>query len=391
MSGGAALTREQVVAVYRQLLDRLPSEEEVAHQLATLPTLEALLRVALDSDEYAARLAAEHGRRAAPPATVANVFHPELAAWGHPPGTRSPDGDAVVGQAGWLFLCGGTNANLGQYVGEVPTDAGWLPAWRELMRRRDAEARALGATAALLVVPEKLAVYEERYPDPLVRSGPRPVERLLAAGDVPLLYPLAQLRAAAEREPAYLRTDTHLTFHGNAALFEAVRGALGVEAPPGVASLSPASHLIAGDLGAKFDPPVVEVVTAPRTFGDARVVEDNRAEIAAVGGHVGTRRVLANERAPDARVAVVFGDSFGFPADHYHGVAWWLAQVFRETHFVWVPFGWDPAYVRAVGAEVVLMEGAERFAAQVPRPVVDVGALAEETLGRKQGAGSAFR
>ena len=97
--------------------------------------------------------------------------------------------------------------------------------------------------------------------------------------------------------------------------------------------------------------------------------------------------MFRNEQAPDARVAVVFGDSFGFSAAYYQGLSWFLAQVFREVHFVWVPFGWDSDYVRQVGAEAVLVQGAERFVARVPHLEVDASRLAEETLRRKQPMG----
>ena len=70
-------------------------------------------------------------------------------------------------------------------------------------------------------------------------------------------------------------------------------------------------------------------------------------------------------------MAVIFGDSFGFAAAYYQGLSWFLAQAFREVHFVWVPFGWDADYVRRVGAEAVLVQGAERFVARVPRFEVD--------------------
>ena len=91
--------------------------------------------------------------------------------------------------------------------------------------------------------------------------------------------------------------------------------------------------------------------------------------------------MFVNDRAPDDRVAVIFGDSFGFSAEHYQGLSWFLAQVFRETHFAWVPFGWDPDYVRQVGAEAVVVQGAERFVARVPSATVDVTRLAEAALG----------
>lgn len=375
------LTREEVISVYRQVLGRTPREDEIEHQMATMPTLDELLRVALDSEEYGEQQR-QAARAAVPP--VVNVFHPDLAAWSLPPGTRSEDGVAIVGHEGWLFLCGGTNANLGQYVGAVEMAPPWLDEWRAVFERRADELRRLGVATATLVVPDKLAVYEEQYPEPLDKVGPRPVERLLAAG-LPIVYPLPELRAAVARgEDAYMRTDTHLTFGGNRLLFESVANALGVESPPDLAAIPFNTYPVAGDLGSKFTPQLVGIVSEPGSLHRAEIVADNRAEIEAVGGHIGTRRVFRNEQATDGRVAVLFGDSFGFSAPYYQGLSWFMAQVFREVHFVWVPFGWDVAYVREIGAEAVLVQGAERFVARVPHVSSDVSRLAAETLSRKR-------
>src|SRR6478752_306762 len=108
------LTREMVVSVYTRVLERAPREQEIEDQLAAAGSLDELLRVALESEEYADLLRRRRMASARVPAAV-NVFHPDLAEWGIPPGTRSEDGIAIVGHDGWLFLCGGTNANLGQY------------------------------------------------------------------------------------------------------------------------------------------------------------------------------------------------------------------------------------------------------------------------------------
>jgi hypothetical protein len=381
------LSRDEVVSVYRQVLGREPREDEIEHQLATAGTLEGLLRIALDSEEHAERQAAIRSRTARTRALV-NVFHPDLARWGFPPGSRSEDEVAIVGKDGWLFLCGGTNANLGQYTGAVKMEPGWLEKWREVARRRAVAVERLGVAATFLVVPDKLAVYEDRYPEKLPRVGPRPVERLLAESELEIVYPLAALRAAATAgTEVYLRTDTHLTFRGNELLFASILEPLGVKERPDFGDLPLISYPVAGDLGVKFNPQIVSIVSEPRSLHHARILEDNREEIVAVDGHIGTRRVFRNDRAPDPRVAVVFGDSFGFAAASYQGLAWFLAQVFREVHFVWVPFGWDSEYVRRVGAEAVLVQGAERFVARVPHLEMDASRLAEETLRRKQPVG----
>ncbi len=376
------LSRDQVVSVYRQVLGRTPSDSEIAEQMAA-GTLDDLLRTALDSEEYSLRL--REARQASGGPALVNIFHSDLADWGVRPGTRSEDGIAIVGHCGWLFLCGGTNANLEQYVGAAEMPRPWLQEWRDVVRQRGALAGELGVASALLVVPDKLAAYEEHYPEDLMRVGPRPIELLLDAGDLPIIYPLEELRAlAASGEDVYLRTDTHLTFRGNELLFSAVSEELGIKRPPDLSELSFRSYPIAGDLGAKFEPQIVSIVTEPGTLHHAEIVEDNREDIAAVEGHIGTRRVFRNERSPDPRVLVVFGDSFGFAAPYYQGLSWFLAQVFREVHFVWVPFGWDSGYLREASAEAVLVQGAERFVGRVPHIEVDASRLSEETLRRKQ-------
>ena len=130
------LTRDQIVSVYRQVLEREPSEEEIRAQLATVPDLDSLLGIALGSEEYAERLR-RRGMNAAQTPTMVNTFHPDLAEWTLQPGTRSADEIAIVGREGWLFLCGGTNATLAQYVGEAQMEPGWLKEWRQVIQQRD--------------------------------------------------------------------------------------------------------------------------------------------------------------------------------------------------------------------------------------------------------------
>ena len=379
------LTAEQVRAVYAEVLKREPAEAEVIEQTGQ-PDLRAMLRLALDSDEYGQQVRASLAGEMANQPAVVNIYAPGLEEYTLPPGTRSDDGVAIVGHGGMLLLCGGTNANLGQYLGAVELEPDWLVRWGEVVLSRREEMRAMGLASALLVVPDKLAVYEDRYPEPLEKVGPRPAERLLADPELGLLYPLAELRATAEHEDVYLRTDTHLTYRGNELLFRSLVEPLGIDAEtlPDFAAMPLRSYPIAGDLGMKFEPQILSIVAEPNTLAAAEIFEDNRAEIEAVGGHVGSRRVFRNASAPDPRVAVIYGDSFGFSAAYYQGVSWFMAQVFSEVHFVWVPLGWDPDYAREVGAEVVLVQGAERFVGRVPEQRCVVAALAEETLRRNE-------
>lgn len=376
------LAPSDVAAVYREVLGREASEPEIARQCATLGSLGELLRMVLHSDEYAAAggpSTVPAQTKARRPAPRVNIHHPDLAEWAHTPGTRSEDGVAVVGHEGWLFLSGGTNLNLPQFLGAVRMEDEWLDSWRAAVTRRRADVDALGASMAMLIVPDKLAVYEEHFPEPLVREGPRPVELLLAA-DLPLVYPLAALREAAVREPVYLRTDTHLSFAGNQVLYDAIRDNLAPAGEERFPRTATSSYLTSGDLGERFGPQIVEVVPMLGTMGNARFVADNRDALTGVGAHVGMRRVLVNDAAPDPRTAVVYGDSFANPSPHYHGLAWFLAQAFRETHFLWTPFGWDPGYAARAGAGVVVFEAAERFVGRAPASAVDFNRLTSDAL-----------
>lgn len=377
-----------VELVYRELLGRAPAAGEIDHQLASLTTVRELLRIVVASEEYAERAAREAASAPRDSDHIVNIHHPDLARWAHPPGTRSADGVAVAGREGWLFLREGTNANLGQFLGEVQMEPEWLDGWRRLVERRREEADALGAAMAFFVVPDKLAVHGEHYPDELVARGPRPVERLLEEAGLPISYPLEACRAAAQHGMSvFERTDSHLSLKGNRLLHEALCGALGERSPAPHGELPSVEYAWSGDLGRRFDPQIVEVVRRVEGLLAARMIDDNREQVAAVGGHIGTRRVFANDSAPDGRVAVVFGDSYAFAAPKYQGMSWFLAQKHREVHFVWVPFGWDPGYARRVDAEVVVFQAAERFVARLPRDVVDVDRLAEETLRRKAALG----
>lgn len=382
----SALQREEVQALYVRLLRREARDEEVAHQLATVGTVLELLDVVLASAEYRA----SSGRPAPPPSTtprIVNTHHPDLARWTHPVGTHSPDGMAVVGHEGWLFLATGSNAIVEQFDGRVQMESDWLEGWTRLVARRRAAVDQLGARMAILVVPDKLAILERHFPVSLERTSRRPVERLVEEAELPVVYPIEELSRAPEDDPVALRTDTHFALRGNELLHSALCRALGVTADVTIDPDHLTQYLISGDLGSRFTPAIVEPVTTVRGYGRATVTEDNWTEISAVGGHIGTRRTFMNAQASDPRTLVLFGDSYGFASDGYQGLSWFLAQQFRHVHFVWVPMGWDPRYAEAVGADLVAFQTAERFVARLPREQVDVRALAADTIRRREARG----
>ena len=379
------LRREDIEAVFREFLGRDASPGDVAHLMQS-GSLRAFLDDVLASEEYAERIAKRKmGEEAPARGSFLNCWIEGWERFARPPGDLSPDGVVIVGESGHLFIYGGFNNNVATHRGEIEMAADWLEEWRTLVAERRDHAKRTGRRLASVVVPEKLAVYADCFPQDLTTCGPRPVLRLLDEGGLPLIYPIDALRDARNGGDTYMLVNSHLTPRGNRILAEATISELGVS--PALlpdAGDTGAPLLSAGDLGPHFDPPLLEVVRPMAGASRASVVSDNREEISRVGGHIGTIRVFRYEEAPDERTAVVFGDSYGIGETNYQGLSWWLAQIFREVHFVWVPFGWDPDYLESVNAELVVCETAERFMGRVPRLEVDVRSLAQETIARRR-------
>jgi hypothetical protein len=379
------LRREDVEAIFREFLERTATSGDVDLWMQ-IGSLRAFVDGVLASEEYKERIAKRTmGEEVRARGQFLNCWIEGWERFTRPPGDVSPDGVVIVGQSGHLFIYGGTNDNVAMYCGEVEMAAAWMPEWRTLVAKRRDQAQRSGRRLAYLVVPEKLAVYADCYPQELTALGPRPVLRLLDEGELPFVYPIEALRDARSGGDPYLRTDSHLTPRGNLLLAEATLKELGVS--PALlpeAEDTAAPHLAAGDLGLHFYPQLLEIMRPMVGASQATVVSDNWEEISGVGGHIGTIRVFRREDAPDERTVVVFGDSYGFGDNAYQGLSWWLAQVFREVHFVWVPFGWDPKYLDSVNAELIVCQTAERFMGRVPRIKVDARSLARETIKRHQ-------
>jgi hypothetical protein len=364
---------------YRALLGREATQDEVRIQLAGLTTVGQLLDVLTASPEFSG--SAQVLLDPHPGPARVNIWHEDLADWTHPVGSTSPDGVALVGREGWLFIQGGTNSNLAQHTGEVTMAAGWADQWRALIEARCAAADRLGVRLAQLIIPDKLAIEEAHLPEPIEIRGLRPALRLTEELGLPIVYPVADMQAAKRNGPAYLRTDSHCSLVGNDAIHRALCAELGAEPLPSDHIQSATKYVSSGDLGRRFDPAIVEVMRSFLSLGHAEIADDNRDVVAARGGHIGSRRVFSNSQAPRDEVAVIFGDSYGFAGPGYEGVSWFLAQLFREVHFVWTPFGWDDRYVERVQATVVVSQTAERFVNRVPLERVDVDELVARATG----------
>lgn len=204
------LDAEHIKVVFREFLGRAPAAAEIDAWIQTR-SLRTFLEGVMASAEYRQRLATrEAGEQ--PDGPFLNCW---IAGYwerfARPSGDVSPDGLAIVGRAGHLFIYGGTNDNVTAQRGEMQMPASWAEEWRALVTERRAEARRAGRKLVCVIVPEKIAVYDDYFPLDLTSANLRPVLRLLDDGGLPLVYPIDALRAARKDGDTYLLTDSHLT------------------------------------------------------------------------------------------------------------------------------------------------------------------------------------
>ena len=307
----------------------------------------------------------------------------------------SDQNDVTEGLDGFIFLTGGSNDVLRYFVDKSYFGPETTDAWMALLVDRADRAAERGIAYLHIAPPEKLTVYQDRYPVPLPLPAGAPgsalAERFSGHPRAETLrctfldvtpYFLEQRKAGV---PLYWKTDTHWTFEGAYSAYEMICRRVGVEPLASLLSVPDFSGELVLDLGGKMDPPRREIFRSKQLPVNARRVEanilvrykeDNKLE--GEGGlHIGSRVVFRNESASDPRKLVIFGDSFSeYRPLLLTGI---LAETFAETHFLWAP-QIDWAYVDRVGPDILITELAERFMTYVPVGDLDVDALASEKV-----------
>jgi hypothetical protein len=299
----------------------------------------------------------------------------ELAPVLVPVGLRSADQSALLGRDGQIFLIGGSNRLLAEYVRDdrdpIPDDH--ARAWLALMRRRRAGLSALGARYVQAIFPDKLTVLPDCFPDPLRTPGAvlRRIEDGLAQ-DPELAASYVSARHALDAQPdraaTLLKTDSHFSALGCWVVFRAVLDHLGLDA-----GRVPAFDVVragTGDLATRFfGIPLLDIrreadlncvdaafrARARRTF--------HRSEADRV---TGTAQSWHNPEAPIDASILVFGNSYCGLADGHQGqMSWWFARWFRTYHFVWHA-RMSPGLVEKLRPDIVFCHTVERFLVEVP-------------------------
>jgi alginate O-acetyltransferase complex protein AlgJ len=301
-----------------------------------------------------------------------------------------PQSDVHIGRDGWLFLVGGRNRAVNLYR-RNPLMWWRLRRWRRRIEERAARCNRLGIVFVQTVAPEKLTILSHYTAERLVDIALSPALRLAAlmaqspAGShyVDLVVPL---RAAAEHEEVYLRTDSHWNYRGCVIAYRRICAALGAAPREDLAERP--FHILeqARDLGNKLTPQRTEPFRAyaimqdsRRTFVNALVTAFNNG--GGKGPVTATQAIYENASPQaDPRRVLIFGDSYA----HFDPVQLtaMFAETFAQVHFVWST-SVDWRFVEEVRPDILICELAERYLRVVATDRFDLRATVAARL-RKQ-------
>ena len=288
-------------------------------------------------------------------------------------GLISPDGSAVVGHNGEVYLAGGGNRVLEQFL-TPPGDPSIEPlvmAWLATIVERARLLDAAGCRFQQILIPEKLSIYPEKFPAAVPSPSPllAGLEAALAASPVAarIVFGRGELLAALPKAQIFPRVDTHLTARATHALFVAMLRNMGYTSFPPL-DLSAretqigdlATRLVGVDLPEEYAMPGEDYI-ARGAAGVRLVASEIPAE-----GHLGTRLVWQNRAAPFDVKVVAFANSFFERGGNARALSWWCSRAFREFHFIWSA-DLDMAYVRAEAPDWVICQTIERFLVRPPQ------------------------
>jgi alginate O-acetyltransferase complex protein AlgJ len=275
--------------------------------------------------------------------------------------------NVLLGKQGWLYLA--SEHSLDGYRRLWPLSPERLAGHRAVLAERKAWLATRGVEYVFFCAPNKETIYPQFMPDDVRQGrGPSWLDQLHAAAPGLVLDVRPALRAAARSQRVYHLTDTHWNELGGLRAAQAVEQELR-RRQPGLPSFDfervtyAPIEVPGGDLsrllGLKFDD---REQAFELRFPDGDVFTDDGAPLAIEHVDVQNMR-LVRVRNPNGRLgkAVVFRDSFGELLKQP------LAQLFRETVFVWTDY-FDPRLVEAENPEFVIQELVERrLATHEPR------------------------
>lgn len=265
----------------------------------------------------------------------------------------SIDDKVARGKDGWLFLANDSNDTMSQHAGERLLSEEQVEQWQHLLESRAAWLSVQGIPYFYVIAPDAHAVYAEMLPEGVEQGATRPALQVLDRlrerdSFAPVLYPLEELIAERD-ELVYPKTGSHWSEYGAFVGYRAVMAQMTRLLP--VRRLARRDiHLSdeqrSGDLGRKFDPPVLSrYVYVDVIEPQAELVDDNR-----IRNH--GRLVEFGADTNNDLTCLVFGDSYAVR------VMPLVAESFR--HSFWAHSYFDHELVSELRPDVVVTIAAER-------------------------------
>ncbi|WP_348532379.1 alginate O-acetyltransferase AlgX-related protein [Methylobacterium oxalidis] len=293
---------------------------------------------------------------------------------------------------GWLFVTAGTNNPLMQFSHSKHMRLA-LRVWKKLTLWRSRRCKGAGIQYLHVIVPEKIAVYDDKCPRLPIKIRLSPALRLRRSL---LWHPrtrrecirlIGPLRKKRDKQQLYYQTDSHWTFAGRLIAYREICRALGAKPREDFAERPTFEDVLHGDMGSVLEPPRLEPSTfhalqrdAVRTYASPIVLAREAAGQAHTL-HVGSHVIFRNETPEaDPRRVLLFGDSYSHFATHMLTVM--LAETFREVDFIWsTSIDWN--YVDRTKPDILITEIAERFMWRVPDDKFNVAIYASERYGQE--------
>jgi hypothetical protein len=263
----------------------------------------------------------------------------------------------IQGAEGWLYLDNDTNQSVDQFTGRLTLDDEGLERWAAYLDECAALAGVVQARHVVMIAASKEQVLPEHYPH---AKGVLTVHEQVLGLSLPghrVFDTAALLRARADRERCFIKTDTHWTDRG--AMYAALElvALLGLDAEQASRRWSGDVYYttpFAGDLGVKLVPPVsapTEFLQAP--LASSAALFDNHLP------NIGRVLVFDDANAPWGSL-LLFGASSAYPMLKY------MKRLFRRIVFVHSAGNVDVEIVRHERPDYLAMQTTARFMVTAP-------------------------
>lgn len=289
-----------------------------------------------------------------------------------PVGAESPDGTAMVGKNGHLFLTGGSNNLRAQYSQSTLVASRTSGLWAALMRKRRRHFEGTDTRFIQLVIPEKLTALRNLAPFKI--TGPTPLlaalEREMATEEY-YISGLTTLSSLNDVPSTFRPNDTHLSARGAQEIFATIVDRISGFSGTVVREIPIETAIVGlGDLSKRFyENPIFCLNFVPEP-SNSLVISESMALVHQYDpekGFVGRQRVWQNPDAPLQLCVVAFGNSFFGSGVNPGSLSWWAARFFKEFHLIWKS-EIDYDYLSGVNdVDVVIGQTVERFLPIVPK------------------------